>query len=229
MMRRVDDAAQLGHLAMDLGDRADRGRLAVELLGEPLDRDDAVRLQQQHGEHGPLVAAAERELGAAAARLERPEDPEFRLHGATVAVRKPIGSGTSEDADKSNPPLPEELTMRLAARNAVLIAMAATALAPAAAGAKVDQGCGKDYSKNAATGDYCATPTTKAARPSFRRRRPRPRTTTSRGATPPSAPAGRWLWSHWPAEPRRSRAAASRPPADARAGTRPPRLGVRDP
>ena len=53
--------------------------------------------------------------------------------------------------------------MRLAARKAVLIAMAATALAPATASAAVDQGCGKDYSKNAATGDYCATPTTKAS------------------------------------------------------------------
>jgi hypothetical protein len=41
--------------------------------------------------------------------------------------------------------------------------MAVTALAPAAAGARpvpADySSCGKDYTKNAATGDYCATPT----------------------------------------------------------------------
>jgi hypothetical protein len=49
--------------------------------------------------------------------------------------------------------------MRLTPRNAALIAMAATALAPAAAGAKPvpadHSGCGKDYSMNSATGDYC--------------------------------------------------------------------------
>jgi hypothetical protein len=50
--------------------------------------------------------------------------------------------------------------MRLTPRNAALIAMAVTALAPAAAGARPvpadNSVCGKDYSKNAATGDYCA-------------------------------------------------------------------------
>jgi hypothetical protein len=46
--------------------------------------------------------------------------------------------------------------MRLTPRNAALIAMAATALAPATAGAVPAGNCGKDYTKNAATGDYCA-------------------------------------------------------------------------
>jgi hypothetical protein len=46
--------------------------------------------------------------------------------------------------------------MRLTPRNAALIAMAATAFAPASAGAVLPGNCGKDYSKNAATGDYCA-------------------------------------------------------------------------
>jgi len=73
--------------------------------------------------------------------------------------------------------------MRLTRRNAALIAMAVTALALAAAGAQTAPAnypsCGKDYSKNAATGDYCTThPTFRARRSPLRPRSPRRPATT---------------------------------------------------
>jgi hypothetical protein len=63
--------------------------------------------------------------------------------------------------------------MRLNSRNLALIALAASAVAPVAAGARTlpadppashDVGitCGKDYSRNSVSGDYCAPKTSSA-------------------------------------------------------------------
>ena len=64
--------------------------------------------------------------------------------------------------------------MRFKSRNLALIAVAATAIAPAGAAARPDLGpiprdgsmtCGKDYSRNSVTGDYCASTKSVSAAP----------------------------------------------------------------
>ena len=50
---------QLGDLAVHLRDRADRRRLSVQLVGEPVDRHDPVGVQEQDREDRPLPGAAE--------------------------------------------------------------------------------------------------------------------------------------------------------------------------
>jgi hypothetical protein len=71
--------------------------------------------------------------------------------------------------------------MRFNSRNLALIAVAATAIVPAGAVARPDLGpiprddamtCGKDYSRNSVTGDYCVT--TKSAAPVSLPATPRP-------------------------------------------------------
>jgi hypothetical protein len=74
---RIEHPAQLGHLPVDLGHRGGRRRGAVERLGDALDGDDAVGVQEQQREHRPLPRPAERDLLAAAPDLQRPQDGEL--------------------------------------------------------------------------------------------------------------------------------------------------------
>ena len=78
---------------MHLRDRGGRRGVPVELLRQALDRHHVIGVQEKQGQHGALVAAAERELGAVTAGLDGAEEAEVRRHGSTVAARKAIGSG----------------------------------------------------------------------------------------------------------------------------------------
>ena len=78
--------AELRDLAVDLGRRRDGGTAGVELIGEPVDRDDAVCVEQQDRERRTLLRPAERDRPAAPGDLQRAKDPELE-HRATVAGR----------------------------------------------------------------------------------------------------------------------------------------------
>ena len=86
---RLQEHPQLRDLAVHLRDRADRGRPAVQLLGEAVDRDDPVRIQQQDRQDRPLPGAAEADRPLRRAHLERAEDAEDEFQAATV----PPGEG----------------------------------------------------------------------------------------------------------------------------------------
>ena len=66
----------------NLGNRS-RGRvLAVQVLGELVDRDDPVRVEQQDREHGPLLTAAEPNRPRRRRYFQGPEDPKVQGHSA---------------------------------------------------------------------------------------------------------------------------------------------------
>ena len=70
--RRAEDPPQLGDLALHLRDGRDGGSAVVEIIGEPLDRDDPVRPEQEDREGGALLRPAERDRAGFAHHLERP-------------------------------------------------------------------------------------------------------------------------------------------------------------
>ena len=74
---RAERAPQLGDLALHLRHRRDRRPSGVELVGEPLDRHDAVRVQQQDRERRALPRPAEPDRAVLADDLERPQDAEL--------------------------------------------------------------------------------------------------------------------------------------------------------
>ena len=78
--------AKLGDLAVHLRRRRDGRAPRVELVGEPVDRDDPVRVQEQDRERRPLLRPAELHRPVGPDDLERAEDPELE-HRRTVAVR----------------------------------------------------------------------------------------------------------------------------------------------
>ena len=70
--RRVEEAAQLGDLPLHLRHRRDGSGAMVEIVGEPLDRDDPVRPEQQDCEGGALLGPAERNGAVAATTSSGP-------------------------------------------------------------------------------------------------------------------------------------------------------------
>ena len=78
--------AELGDLAVHLRRRRDGRAPGVELVGEPVDRDDPVRVQEQDRERRSLLRPAELNRPVGSDDLERPQDPELE-HRRTVAVR----------------------------------------------------------------------------------------------------------------------------------------------
>ena len=86
----AEHLAQLRDLPLDLGDRGDRRSACVEILGEPLDRDDPVRVEEQDREDCALLGPPEQKRAALACDFERSQDPEVE-HGRTVVV----GLGTT--------------------------------------------------------------------------------------------------------------------------------------
>ena len=92
----AEGLAQLGDLAVDLRDRGDRRRVAVEVAGEPVDRHDAVGVEQQHGQQRPLPRAAEADGAVGAADRERAENREAQCQtpdrSARAGRRCPTGS-----------------------------------------------------------------------------------------------------------------------------------------
>jgi len=75
--RRNEKPSQLGDLALHLRDRRDGGRTLIEVVREPLDRDDAVGPEQEDGEGAALLRPAERDRAVAAHDLERPQEAEL--------------------------------------------------------------------------------------------------------------------------------------------------------
>ena len=86
---RLQEHPQLRDLAVHLRDRADRGRPAVQLLGEAVDRHDPVRIQQQDRQDRPLPGSAEADGSLRRGHLEGAEDAEDESQTATV----PLGQG----------------------------------------------------------------------------------------------------------------------------------------
>jgi hypothetical protein len=76
--RRAERPPQLRHLPLHLRHRCHRRPSRVELVGEPLDRHDAIGVQQQDRERRPLPRPAERHLPAVGGHLERTEDAELQ-------------------------------------------------------------------------------------------------------------------------------------------------------
>ena len=83
---RAERAAELGDLPLHLRHRGDRRPPGVEVVGEPVDRHDAVRVQEQDRERRALPRPAEPDRAALAGRLERSQHAELE-HARTVAGR----------------------------------------------------------------------------------------------------------------------------------------------
>jgi hypothetical protein len=64
-------------LPLHLGDGGDGRPPCVEIVGESLDRHDAIRLEQQDRKRPPLPEPAERHRPAVGEDLERSEDAEL--------------------------------------------------------------------------------------------------------------------------------------------------------
>ena len=79
-------SAELGDVAVHLRRRRDRRAARVQLVGEPVERDDPVRAQEQDRQRRPLLRATETNRSVGSGDLERPQDPELE-HRSTVAVR----------------------------------------------------------------------------------------------------------------------------------------------
>jgi hypothetical protein len=88
--RRASNVGALERLAqprdgqLQALDRARRGRLASQLLDQPIDRHRLVGMQQQQREQRPLLGAAKRHRQLTVLDLERTQDPE--LHARHVCL-----------------------------------------------------------------------------------------------------------------------------------------------
>ena len=69
----------------------------VERIGQLVDRDDAIRVQQEQGESRPLSRAAQLQRAVVGDDLDRPEDPEPQ-HAETVSVGKKVGNHRGQTA-----------------------------------------------------------------------------------------------------------------------------------
>jgi hypothetical protein len=67
---------ELGDRVLERGSRRSRRLLAPHLVDQPLGRDRLVCPQEQEGEHGALISAADRDRNALRRHLERSQDPE---------------------------------------------------------------------------------------------------------------------------------------------------------
>ena len=84
---RAERAPELRHLPLNLRDRGHRRPSRVELVGEPLDGHDAVRVQEQDRERRALPRPAELDRAVLADDLERSQDAELEHRRLTVADR----------------------------------------------------------------------------------------------------------------------------------------------
>ena len=79
---------------MDLRDRADRRRLAVQLVGEAVDRHDPIRIEQEDRQHRTLPRAAEANRPGRRHDLERTQDAEGERQAAdAIAFRTDVANG----------------------------------------------------------------------------------------------------------------------------------------
>ncbi len=78
--------AELGNLAVHLRRRRNGCAPRIELIRQPVDRDDPVCVEEQDRERRSLLWPAERKRPCVPDDLERPQDPELE-HRRTVAAR----------------------------------------------------------------------------------------------------------------------------------------------
>ena len=71
-------------MILDDLDRAVRGTLAPQLFDNSVGRDRLVRVQEQQGEEGALLAACDGNSPIPVADFERSEDPKFHCLAMTV-------------------------------------------------------------------------------------------------------------------------------------------------
>ena len=86
--RRPQVLAQIRDLPLDLRDRGRRGLLAVERVGEPVDRHDAVGGERQDRQHRAASRPAEVHRAALADDLERAQDADLDAHCAVAGSRR---------------------------------------------------------------------------------------------------------------------------------------------
>jgi hypothetical protein len=79
--RRTESLPELGNLPLHLGDSRDGGRSRVQVVGESLDRDDAIRVEKQDRQRRALLRPAERHRPIVSDHLERPQDAELEHAG----------------------------------------------------------------------------------------------------------------------------------------------------
>ena len=91
---RLQQCSQLRDLPVHLRDGADRRRLAVQLVGEAVDRHDPIRVEQQDRQHRTLPRATKADRPGRRIGLERAEDAEGELQAAdrSAAAAQPTGS-----------------------------------------------------------------------------------------------------------------------------------------
>ncbi len=75
---RSECLTQLRDEVLQRGDRGSRWLLAPECVDEPVDRDHTAGLEQQEGENGALLQAAEKDRTRLLIHLQRSEDSELR-------------------------------------------------------------------------------------------------------------------------------------------------------
>ena len=79
--RCAEDLAQLGDLSLHLGNRRDRSGTRIEIIGEPLDRDDPIRLEEQDRKGRALLRPSEGHGALVCDHLERSQDAELEHLG----------------------------------------------------------------------------------------------------------------------------------------------------
>ena len=139
--RRAQQLAQVGDLALDLRDGG-RGRFAaVELVGQPVDRDDPIGVEQQDRQHGALPRSTEVDALPLVEDLERAEDAELELHGWWTDSERIAAPPSMAHLQ----PRPQEVVMSARTQRlptgvlcAVIAGLAMVALA-APAGARLDR------------------------------------------------------------------------------------------
>ncbi len=88
--RRAKSLPKLGDLPLHLRDGGDWRRARVQLVGEPVDRDDAICVEQQDRERRALLRPTESDGAVVADHLERAQDAEIehRADGSrSIATR----------------------------------------------------------------------------------------------------------------------------------------------
>ena len=73
---RIEQLPELRDLRLNLSQRARRRSIVVDIVGEAIDRNDAVRVQQENHKNRSLLRAAEPKRTVLTEYLERAKDPE---------------------------------------------------------------------------------------------------------------------------------------------------------
>ena len=93
--RRPEQLPQVGDLPLHLLQRRCGSSPGVEVVCEAIDRDDAVRLQEQYRERRPLLRPAKLERAALADDLEWPQDPELEQFAGPYSFDTASAPGAS--------------------------------------------------------------------------------------------------------------------------------------